>query len=195
MGGALSETTLATALGISRTPIREALMRLKTEGLVRVVPQKGTFVFTADAREIRDICDLRAALEPPALRLAVQRAPQPFAARLDEIVGHMRARLETGKVSEYLALDTRFHWAFFEFCENAYLCQAYKVIAAKMATLRNRLGRDPDHTAKSLTEHAAIAAAVSAADVDGALRVLDGHIGRKQGSYWADPEAVAGGEA
>ncbi len=190
LGEALSESVLAASLGISKTPIREALMRLQIEGLVTIVPQKGTFVFRADAKKIKDLCDVRSALEPMALRFALQRNPADFAASLQEIVGAMTAAREAGDTSAYLRLDNRFHACFFAHCDNAFLAEAYNTLAAKMAALRTRLGTDPGHMKKSYEEHKAMARAVAERRVEDALEILEGHIGRKEGSYWDEGEVL-----
>ena len=191
-GASLSEGALADSLGISRTPVREALMRLQTEGLVTVVPQKGTFVFTVDSKELMNICDLRVALETAALRFAIERNAALFATALQEIVDDMTKARKRGSTREYLRLDTEFHAEIFRHCDNRYLVEAYQLIAAKMAALRTRLGTDPDHMRKSYEEHGRIAAAVRGRDVTKALSILTGHIGGKEGSYWMTDDAVGG---
>jgi len=184
MGAALSENQLAAAFGISRTPIRDALSRLEQEGLVQVVAQTGTFVFTVDQQEFRDICDFRTTLEMTALRSCCERDGAQLAGDLDGIVEAMVAARAVGDTTAYLRQDTEFHAALFRNCGNRYLADAYQLIAAKMATLRHKLGGDEAHMAKSFDEHKAILAAVQAGDVDEALAILEGHVSRKEGSYW-----------
>jgi len=190
-GEALSVNLLAEMLGISRTPIREALMHLTREGLVEVIPQKGTLVFDVDRKELADVCDLRAVLEQAALRYAMARDREGLAASLGEIVEKMTAARTAEDVQAYLALDTEFHAALFEHCRNSYLSAAYDLVAGKMAALRNRLGTDAEHMTKSFEGHQRIASAVEQGDLESAATVLQGHIDRKEGSYWSevtDPE-------
>ena len=73
LGQRISENDLASSLGISKTPVREALAKLKMEGLVHVFPQKGTFVFTLTEKEVVDICELRYTLESTALAFAFEK--------------------------------------------------------------------------------------------------------------------------
>lgn len=190
MGTALSEGSLAKELGISKTPVREALFRLRNEGLVTIVPQKGTFVFTADAKELKDICDLRAALETTALTFAVRRNADAFTAALRRVTTAMTDARQNDDTKTYLHLDTDFHGLFFDYCDNPYLKEAYRLIAAKMAVLRLQLGTDPAHMEKSYREHLDICAAVAAGQVAPALEILEGHIARKEGSYWNMPEEI-----
>ena len=67
------QDNLAENFGVSKTPVREALAQLRLEGLVRIVPQRGAFVFTLSAREVMNMCELRLTLEAAALRLAFER--------------------------------------------------------------------------------------------------------------------------
>ena len=73
LGQPLSERALSEMLHISKTPVREALARLRLEGLVRIYPQRGACVFSLSAQEVVEMCELRLALESAALRLAVER--------------------------------------------------------------------------------------------------------------------------
>ena len=190
LGDALSEARLSEALGVSRTPVREALLRLETEGLVTIAPQRGTFVFTLNAKQLRDICDLRVCLESTALRLSVQRQASLLADALQKICEAMTGCRQREDTPAYLKLDTDFHQTFFDYCDNEYLADAYQTIAARMAALRNRLGDDPAHMAKSFAEHKAITQAVRNNDLEESLSILERHIGRKEGSYWSVPSEL-----
>lgn len=184
-GEALSEIGLSEKLGVSRTPVREAFARLQREGLVVVRPQRGTFVFDLTAEEFREICDCRTELETAGLRLAMARNRAALSKNLAQLVAGMRAAQAEGRVRDYLRLDRDFHQAFFDLCGNRYLSAAQGLIAGQMAALRSRLGTDAAHMRKSFQEHAEIADHVAAGDYDSARALLIGHIGRKEGSYWA----------
>src|SRR5258708_2618505 len=80
LGEQLSEGALAEQLGVSRTPVREAFLRLETERLVEVRPQRGTFVFQYDATELREICELREGLETGCLPITLARDRPPLIA-------------------------------------------------------------------------------------------------------------------
>lgn len=184
LGEHLSEVRVATELGVSRTPVREAMNRLEMEGLLKVEPQRGTFVFCLAPEEIAMLCDARVCLETTALRAAISNNPKLLQKKLDDCVSEMALARKNEDVSAYLALDTRFHQHFFDCSGNRFLDDAYQAIAQKMASLRNRLGRHPDHMAKSYREHIELAEAVGKNDTDRALAILRMHIDRKEGSYW-----------
>jgi DNA-binding GntR family transcriptional regulator len=184
LGERLSENAIAARLGVSTTPVREAFALLRRDGLVTVKPQSGTYVFALAAGELTQLCELRVALEPAALRLALENTGSGLAMTLRDIVSDMSQLLSRNMTRDYLALDTAFHNAIIAASGNPYLVGAYGLIGSKMAALRNRLGSDPHHVAKSMREHIAIADAAAARDLTKANRILIGHIARKEGSYW-----------
>lgn len=183
-GEALSEATIARQLEVSRTPVREAFARLEIEGLVRSEPQRGTFVFAMSRDELSAICDVRVVLETGAVRLAAERDRGRLTTALNAIIKRMETARDNGDDRAYLKLDTRFHQTLIDGTANAYLNQAYRTIAPRMAALRNRLGDHPDHMAKSFEEHRRIADLIAEGDIETAVSILIAHIGRKEGSYW-----------
>ena len=191
LGQPLSESALAASLGISKTPIREALAQLRIEGLVTVIPQKGTFVFTMSAQEVVELCELRLTLETAALRFAFQRNREPFVTALRDIAEQMTQARKRHDVREYLRLDTSYHAQFFRFCGNSYLEDAYNLIVGKVAALRTHLSVRPTHTGRSYTEHGLIVEAVRRGDLEGALAILDKHIARTKHSYAKSIEDIA----
>ena len=186
LGDQMSEVALANAMKISKTPVREALARLQTEGLVTIVPRRGTFVFVLTGKQVGEISELRRALEGTALRFAFKQNREAFVAGLARVVDRMTAAREKDDVRGYLRLDGEFHEQFFRYCDNAYLAEAYRPIADKVAALRTHLASLPTHTQKSYSEHAQIARAVAENDLERALAVLDKHIDRVIRSYSAN---------
>lgn len=184
LGSHLSEARVAKQLEVSRTPVREAINRLEMEGMVVVEPQRGTYVFNFEADELAKLCDARVCLETAALGFALRENPKGLHAALSACVDKMTKVREAGEVSAYLALDTEFHQQFFTCSGNRFLDEAYQTISQKMAALRNRLGRHPDHMTKSYYEHISMTEAVERGDVAEALEILRLHIDRKEGSYW-----------
>jgi DNA-binding GntR family transcriptional regulator len=191
LGQPLSERQLADDLGISKTPVREALAQLRNEGLVNIYPQRGAFVFTLSAREVHEICEFRSAVETAALELAISRNPDGFADALEEIVAEMAAARRRGDQRAYLALDTRFHAAFFEFCGNAYLRDSYERYVGKIAALRTHLAMKPLHTKLSFQEHEQMVRTVRSRDLPATRAILAVHIGRTRETYSAGIEDIA----
>ncbi len=139
LGEPLSEITLANDLGVSKTPVREALLELKRQGLVEVHPQRGTFVFDMNAKDVDKLSEQRAILEIAALRLALAHNSAKLHARWEEIVGDMGVALQANDAVRYRTLDGDFHLAMFVLSDNPFLLEAYKLIAFRVQALRNRL--------------------------------------------------------
>jgi DNA-binding GntR family transcriptional regulator len=169
---------------VSRTPVREAINRLEMEGLLTVEAQRGTFVFSLEPAELAKLCDARLVMESAGLSFAMQADARGLADRLAECVAEMGEARRAGDVPTYLRLDSDFHRIIMDRSDNRFLNDAYQTIAQKMAALRNRLGRHPDHMAKSFREHQDICDAVARDDEATAQSILRSHIGRKEGSYW-----------
>ena len=184
LGSQLSEARIASEMQVSRTPVREAINRLEMEGLLIVEPQRGSFVFSLEPTELAKLCDARLCLESAAMIAAIRHDPDRLAQQLGECVDKMTAARAADDVPAYLQLDSRFHQILLDESDNRFLNDAYQTIAQKMSALRNRLGRHPDHMAKSYPEHIEMRDAVAARDTDKALAILRDHIGQNEGSYW-----------
>ncbi|WP_078059386.1 GntR family transcriptional regulator [Tropicimonas marinistellae] len=195
LGAALSERQLAEQLSVSKTPVREALAQLRTEGLVMVEPRKGAYVFSLSAREVIEICDFRIAIESAAVKLAIERNPDAYIADIGRIVGEMDRKISANEIPAYLALDTEFHAAAFRHCENSYLRDSYERYAGKIAALRTHLAAKPMHTKLSFEEHVALLAALRNRQFEDVDKTLLRHIGRTRHSYAATVDDIAVADA
>jgi DNA-binding GntR family transcriptional regulator len=183
LGAALSETTLATEMGVSKTPIREAFLRLKTEGLVDVQPQRGTFVFQMNEADVRDLSDFREVLETAALGFAMRRDARALGKELCAIATDMKGAVAERDVERYKELDGQFHRRIIEHAENSYLANCYDTITFRVRALRNRLAQLPDQNARSLEEHRVLANAVGRGEAVKARTFLSKHIGVTASEY------------
>jgi len=191
LGSALYERGLAEKLGVSKTPVREALAQLRVEGLVRIYPQRGAYVFTLSAREVIEICEFRQTLETAALMMAFKRRPKDLADELDAIIREMETARAKDDTKAYLRADTRFHQVFFRHCGNGYLIDTYELHIGKIAALRTHLAAKPRHTEMSYREHCQLRDLIAAGDLPKALDVLDVHIDRTKSTYSAEIEDIA----
>jgi DNA-binding GntR family transcriptional regulator len=182
LGHPVSESILASSLGISKTPVREALAQLKIEGLVKIFPQKGTFVFTMNEQEVIEICEFRYTLESAALELATKRNRQAFLKELKEIETRMSIARREKREDQYLDLDADFHLLFFKYCDNQFMDEAYRMIVARVAAIRTHLAAVPRHTEKSYNEHKNMTKCIEENRLDDALKTLDEHISRTKES-------------
>jgi len=191
LGQAISERQLAERLSVSKTPVREALAQLRSEGLVQIFPQRGAFVFTLSGDEVADICDFRQPIETAAVKLAIRRHPNDVLYEVAEIVDEMQAHLARGDVQGYLDLDSRFHLTFFKYCGNSYFVETYKRYAGKIAALRTHLAVKPSHTQLSMQEHEAILSAIRNGSIEETVSILNKHIDRTRKTYTAEITDIA----
>lgn len=191
LGEPLSEITLAAELGVSKTPVREALMQLKRDGLVEIRPQRGTFVFTMTADQVRQLSELRAILEAAAFRLAMARGRDALVAAWADIVPRMQAALAEGDAERYRSLDGEFHRVLFELAENPYLFEAFAGISFRVQALRNRLSRDEELNRTSYADHVEFLELARAGDLDAILALASRHIDWTRDHYVAGLEDVA----
>lgn len=172
-GGAhVLEEELAQALGMSRTPIREALVQLEKDGLIELVPRRGMRVLALSPDDIRHVYDLLQCLESHAAALAA-RHPQHvrIAARLDVPVTGMRTALEADDLRGWAAASERFHRTLVDSCGNPRLAQiAYTLLdqSHRVRTFTLRLRAKPG---RSTGNHTAMVEAIRAGDPEGAARI------------------------
>lgn len=183
MGQVLSERKISEELGVSKSPVREALAQLRDEGLVHIEPQKGARVFTLSEEEVIQICDFRQAMESASFELALQRDPTGLAKDMDRVVRKMAAKKNQGDEDAYIALANEFHQLIFEHAGNDYLTASYARYVGKIASLQKLLSNLPKHTDLSFDEHKAIAEAVHNGDLMEIKALLAEHIDRTRKAY------------
>lgn len=183
MGQTLSERGISEELGVSKSPVREALAQLRDEGLVTIEPQKGARVFTLSDAEVAQICDFRQAIEAAAFELALRRSPDGLSKDINNVVDEMRSTRNGSNEKRYLELDTEFHHLIFTHAGNHYLTASYSRYEGKIAALRTHLSKLPQHTDLSFEEHVGLAAAVEDGDMDVIRTLLAQHIDRTRQAY------------
>lgn len=183
LGEQLSEVQLANRLGISKTPVREALLRLQHGGLVGIHPQRGTFVFTLDEEGVDQVCRFRTVIECEALAEAMKRRPAQLLQALDHCMAELERAAAGGQLHEFPRLDTAFHDAMVVSCDNEYLKTAYELVASQVAALRYRLATQAEDLRHCQGEHAELVAAVRARDSRKARALLKAHIQGTRESY------------
>lgn len=183
MGEVLSERRISEELGVSKSPVREALAQLRDEGLVSIEPQKGARVFSLSEPEVSQICDFRQAIESAAFELALTRDRAGLASEMRRVVSEMQQAREKGNEKSYLALDTSFHHLIFAHSGNDYLTASYSRYIGKIAALRTHLSKLPQHTELSFDEHKGIALATKEGNLDQIKSLLAEHIDRTRQAY------------
>lgn len=173
-GARLVETELAERFGVSRTPVREALNRLESQGVVARDGKRGLAVATLDPDQLGELYDVRELLEGFAARLAARRASPAEIAVLREMVEQDRAQ-----VTDAPALarsNRRFHRQLHHASHNRYLNQMLGSMRRSLALLSGTTLGSPGRGAASIDEHDAIVAAIEARDEEAAEKAARHHI-------------------
>jgi DNA-binding GntR family transcriptional regulator len=183
LGAALSENALAAELGLSKTPVREALLQLKLERLVEVLPQRGTYVFRLAADQVAPITELREVLELAALRAAMSRNPGGLVDALGEITEGMAQALKRDDTVGYQRLDGQYHQAIIDLSGNPYFSDAYGQIGFRIQALRSRLSNEARLNRLSMKDHRAMLKLIKAGDGLGVEGLMRTHINNTKQQY------------
>ena len=179
LGENISEDKLAEAFGVSRTPVRDALMQLQQSGLVVVRPKRGSFVFSPTLSDVEELCEYRLMLEMQALRLSTARDHAGLVTAVRGAIAAMDAALASGDQYAYGHADAAFHRAAFDHCGNRLVENAYNTAEGQLAAVRTSLseeyGRPGD---ASYPEHLQMAEMIAARDMDALAAVMDEHVWR-----------------
>ncbi|WP_336641677.1 GntR family transcriptional regulator [Microbacterium sp. USHLN272] len=174
-GSVLGEVEQAARLGVSRTPLREALRRLAADGLVVQQSPRVTVVADLDADDIRELFEIRRALEETSARLAATRGDAAVFAALAEEFAHVDLAAGEGR-DAYYALIGRFDAALDAAVSNDYIAAALRTVRTHLVRVR-RMARDkPARLAASASEHRTIAQALAARDGDLAAHATHVHL-------------------
>ena len=174
--GKLDERSLAEDLGVSRTPIREALSRLEQEGLVETVPRKGAFVVRKTKAEILEMIYAWAALESMAARLATQRASDEEIGRLRELFGTFDdAERNSAQIDEYSDTNIKFHQSIMALSKNEVLQSLAETLFVHMRAIRAQTITERDRASRSIIDHMHIIEALECRDTALAERLVREH--------------------
>ena len=176
-GDRLAEGELAAALGISRTPIREALRQLDADGLVVVLPHRGTFVRTLDPRRGRQLYEARLLIEPATVRAAAARITDKQLEALRPLLDSALNEAEAGDIGGVSVDSEAFHVALFKVAGNDVLFELWNRVWAEWQLFRVCAWRNKPHRPRAVaTEHAALYDALAARDEDRAAAVMTEHL-------------------
>ncbi len=177
-GQRLLERELVEQMGVSRTPIREALRKLELEGLVTTVPYKGPIVTRPTLEDARALYEARAALEGQAVALFTQRADEAAVGRLREHVERAARGAARGSIQAILNANNAFHDEIAAGCGNALLQSMLANLRDRIVLLRVESLSYPGRPPHSIAEHRAIVRRIEQRDAQGAKRLNEGHIMR-----------------
>lgn len=175
-GTRLSENELAGELGVSRTPVREALLRLREDQLVDVVPQLGTFVTAISDTAVNDAQFLREAVECAAVRLATERAQQSDVQHLRTILTKQEVARDAADFDAWFLLDDEFHHALCDLSGRPIAWQIGRRANGHLDRVRRLSLPVPSYLAEMVDEHRRVVDAVDLGDPDLAEAALRHHL-------------------
>ncbi|MER7662010.1 MULTISPECIES: GntR family transcriptional regulator [unclassified Streptomyces] len=176
-GTLLTEGELADAVGVSRTPVREALLKLEVEGLIKLYPKKGALVLAVSAQEIADVVETRLLVEEHAARKAVPAPPQ-LLARLEELLEQQKRQVQEGDLAAVAVTDRCFHAEIVRSGGNEILSRIYDQLRDRQLRMGVAVMHShPDRITKNVAEHSEILDALRAGDPDLAAALVHRHVG------------------
>jgi DNA-binding GntR family transcriptional regulator len=189
-GAQLDERSLANALQVSRTPLREAIATLVEEGLVERRPYRGNFVRLFTARQVNDLYLVRKVLEGLAARLAVLASAEEDLDKIRSILDEAQQALEADDMAAYSTADAHFHDAIAQMSQNEILIEALGRLKRQIQIVRLGANHDPQVVARTALERPRILAALEARDADLAARLMEEHIDGVRRSMVAQLQAL-----
>jgi len=175
-GERIYEEQLAKILGVSRTPMREALKTLASEGLVELAAARGALVKRFSPKDVRDMLDVLAVLESFAARLACKEASDDQIAELRALHDRMTAFYKAKKRLEYYKLNQEFHSGVLRLAGNAALQSAHLAIQARLKRIRYIGNSEPRKWKDAMSEHEQMIRRLEARDADGLGAILALHM-------------------
>lgn len=175
-GEKLVEQTLAQEMGVSRTPVREAIRRLEAEGFVVSIPRKGVVVSRADKEEIVQLYSIRAELEGLAARWAIENADEDDIQKLDEAISRMEETAASGDLDGVVQSNALFHDAIAQASKSRILCTLLKTLQDNIQRFRFQSLHLPGRPEAALAEHKEIIAAIKEKKAEEADRLLKEHL-------------------
>ena len=177
-GTRMMEVELAEEMGVSRTPIREAIRKLEKEGLVTIEPRRGAYASMISTEDMVEILEVRQDLEGLAAYFAADRMTGEQMAELKEVSNNYNEAVKRGKMEDMIKYDTRFHHIIVESCRNKILVQMIEQLQELVLRFRY-IYYDNFRRAENMPEeHEAIVAAISEGNADKARAAADIHIDR-----------------
>ncbi|NLY18977.1 MAG: GntR family transcriptional regulator [Clostridiaceae bacterium] len=179
-GERLMEVELAEQMGVSRTPVREAIRRLETEGFVTLVPRKGTHVAEITIKDIIDVLEVRAALDGLATELAAKNIRPEHLRQLENIHKQYAAALQKENLAIAIKRDVEFHDAIYNAAGNNKLMNVAGNLREQIYRFRVLYMKDFSNAADVLDEHQLILKALSEKDHERAAMLAKEHIIHQQ---------------
>lgn len=175
-GERLMEIQMAEEMGVSRTPVREAIRKLELEGFVVMVPRKGAYVAGLSMKDIADVFEIRAALESLAAGLAAERITEEELEQLERLLVKIGECVQRNDVDTLIEVDTEFHDVLFKATRNERLVQMISNLREQIQRYRTTSLASPGRMKYALEEHKKIVEAISDRNIEVAQQLAAEHI-------------------
>lgn len=175
-GERLMEVQLAEELGISRTPVREAIRKLEQEGYVIMMPRRGTYVSSLSVHDVKEIFEIRTALESLSTTLATMRIEPEELEKLRTLLIEIEGHIKRKDIDKIVATDIEFHGLLYQVSRNERLVTIISNLKEQLARFRTLSMSYPGRLQKTLEEHRAMVEAIAAGDVDAARDAAEHHM-------------------
>ncbi len=175
-GERLMEVQLAEELGVSRTPVREAIRKLELDDLVVMIPRKGAYVSGISLKDIADVFEIRAAMESLAAGLAAERITDEELEELERILVKKAEIIEANDLDRLVEIDIRFHEGLYQASRNAKLVQIINNLSEQIHRFRSTSLASPGRMKEALEEHRKIVEAISERNITLAQSLAQEHI-------------------
>ncbi|MGE0498360.1 MAG: GntR family transcriptional regulator [Ramlibacter sp.] len=182
-GSSLEEAALAERYGVSRTPVREALIQLATEGLIEMRPRRGAVVTSISPMRLIEMFEVMAELEAMCGRLAARRMTERE--RLDLAAAHAACEAALGERNDYFYCNERFHAAIYAGSHNSFLSEQALQMQRRLRPYRRLQLRVPNRMSASFSEHSEIVRAIVDGDAQAAAQAMRDHV-MVQGERFGD---------
>jgi DNA-binding GntR family transcriptional regulator len=171
----LDERQLSLALGVSRTPIREAMTLLEQEGFLRTIPRRGVFIVRKTKKEIIEIIQVCAALESMAARLATINASDESIAALRHMFDEFHSSAPSEHLHEYSDANIAFHQAIIQLSGSRFMARTIENLFVHVRAIRRMTISQTDRATRSIADHMRIIEALERRDTDLAERLVRQH--------------------
>ena len=175
-GERLMELQLASKLGVSRTPIREAIRMLEQEGLAVTTPRKGAEVAKMTLKDMEDVLEIRDALDELAVRIACQKITDEQLKQLEDVKELFEKNTQTNKVKNIAEADVSFHDVIYEATGNPKLVTLLNNLREQVYRYRVEYIKDPKNYPTLIAEHEAILDSLKNRDVKNAVEAMHVHV-------------------
>ena len=179
-GERLMEIQLAEELGVSRTPVREAIRKLEMEGYVIMMPRRGTYIADLSIRDINEVFEIRTSLESLASALAADRITEDELEKLQRLLVQIGTHIKSGDMESIVRTDTEFHDLLYQASRNTRLVGIISNLREQLTRFRTTSMSFPGRLKATLEEHRKIVEAIAQGDEKAARKAAEHHMEKSE---------------